>query len=283
MSWERDRIVDLLLEAGSIAMGHRRSLRRELKADASIVTQADREIEDLLTRELEAPSEGRYIIGEETVASKGEPYLERALREEAWVIDPIDGTSPYAHGLPSWGVSIGHMEGGRLVHGGVFLPAMGELVIGGPDATYEALVEGGRVAQWRELPVPDREPDPTGLVGVTQALAKRGRVELRNPVQVLGAAVVPLVGLLQGRFLAYLGSLHLWDAAGVLPLLPSMGFVVTVRDPAGDRGFDGTVDDTTLHLAPGAPRRWRFRGDLLVCRPEDDERMRRALVRGETR
>ena len=69
---------DLLLRAGDVAVGHKSGLRRELKSDSSIVTQADRDVEQLITEELEAPDEGRFIVGEETVDQKGEEYIERA-------------------------------------------------------------------------------------------------------------------------------------------------------------------------------------------------------------
>ncbi len=286
MAWDVDRVTEVLLEAGAMALDMQRGIATSRKSDRSLVTEADHGVEKLLSDAFERPEAGAFIIGEETSHLKGEDYLARALANEAFVIDPIDGTSPYAHQLPTWGVSMGRLVEGRLVDGAVFLPAVGELVISSGTAALEArFVRTGEdwTAASEFSETPDPTPDPAGerLLAITQDLAKRGRVELPNPTLVLGAAVVPLVGLLQGRFSGYLGSVRLWDAAGALALLLRKGFSVTVA-PGGVRcEVSGEVSDRTYVLEPGHPRRWRFLSDLLVCHPEDEERLRRGLVRGD--
>ena len=82
MAWKKDAIVSLLLEAGEIALRVQEDMRFELKADRSIVTPADREIEALLERAIERPAEGTYLIGEETVDARGEEYIAEALPGE---------------------------------------------------------------------------------------------------------------------------------------------------------------------------------------------------------
>lgn len=278
MSWDRERIFGLLLEGGEIALRSRKNLRREFKQDQSIVTQADREIEALCARRLEDAAAGVYFIGEETVNQKGEDYIQRALREECYVVDPIDGTSPYAHGLPYWGVSIGRMEGGSITDGAIYLPALGEVVLSDGKKVMEGSLENG-AWNWRELPAPRREPGTSGLVAITQAVAKRGKVLLKNPVLVVGAAVVPLAGLVQGRILAYLGSVRLWDVAGALALVQRFDFSVTVREGSEIRRVGAGVNDHVYRLEPGTRGRWFFRSDLLICYPEDEQKMRKALVR----
>ena len=110
MAWNKDGIISLLLEAGEVATRLRRNIGWEFKADRSLVTAADKEIEDLFTARLENPDAGTYLIGEETVAEKGEDYLREALREEAYIVDPIDGTVPYVFQLPNWGISVGRTD-----------------------------------------------------------------------------------------------------------------------------------------------------------------------------
>ncbi len=279
MSWNKDDIIALMLEVGEISLRLRRDIRHEVKADRSLVTAADREIESVITRTLENPEDGTFIIGEETVVQKGEDYLAEAMRKETFVVDPIDGTVPYAHGLPNWGISIGRMDRGRLVDGAVYLPMFGEMVLSDGDAVLEGSREGGDWT-WREIGEPVPDDDGRRLTAVTQKVAKRGRVELPNPVMVLGAAVVPLVGLLQGRFVGYLGSVRLWDVAGGLPLLLRKGYSITVFPDGERREVSANVDDQVYVLEPDSRRRWKFRTDLLVCHPSDEERFRTAFVYG---
>ena len=269
------------MEAGEIARRAKKNLRREYKNDSSIVTQADREIEALCTERLEDSDRGVHIIGEETIGQKDEAYVEAALSQEAYVVDPIDGTAPFAHYLPNWGISIGFLREGRLVDGAIYLPEYGEIVISCDDGD-RAVVEEGRLEDgewtWRELPPAPRPIGSGGLVAVTQAVAKRGRCDLPNSVMALGAAVVPLVGLLQGRFVAYIGSVKLWDAAGALPLIARHGLAMSLHVGGERRRVTQTVDGSIFHLDADDPRRWQFRGSLLICRPEDETLMAGALI-----
>ena len=282
MTWNRQQIFELLLECGASAREAKRDLRREFKSDDSIVTQADRGIEALITERLADECRGVHIIGEETIAQKGERAVERALREEAFVVDPIDGTSPFSHGLPNWGVSIGFLREGHLIEGAVYLPEFGELVLSSERGVEEGRVTDDGEWTWRILEMPPVAPRNSGLIAVTQRVAKRGRVDLPNPVMALGAAVVPLVGLLQGRFLAYLGSVRLWDSGGAMPLLQKLGYSTLVRIGRELRPLGTAVDNDTLWLEGDAAKRWYYRGNLLVCRPGDEQRLSDALVNEET-
>ena len=285
MSWDRVEIARLLLEAGILARSKQRGIVYERKSDRSLVTEADRAVEAMLSNALEDVEAGKYIIGEETVFDRGEDYIASAMAAETFVIDPIDGTVPYAHQLPNWGVSLGRMVGGRLLDGAVFLPAIGEIVISDGDDVYEGVREVGDTDpgawSWRKLDPPSSDREGDRLIAITQAVAKRGRVELPNPLMVVGAAVIPLVGLAQGRFAGYLGSVKLWDIAGALPLVLRQGFSVTVS-PGGERREVTTeVNDATYQLGPESRNRWKLQTDLLVVHPHDEARFRAGFVYGE--
>ena len=105
--------------AGRIALGHFRRVAPERKADRTLVTAADREVEAELTAALGALLPDAGIIGEEGAARAGNgPYR--------IVLDPIDGTASFVAGLPTWCVCVGIPEGARPVAGVVHLPACGE-------------------------------------------------------------------------------------------------------------------------------------------------------------
>ena len=115
--WDREAIVELVTQVGDLALDMQRGVGWQLKADRSLVTEADRRVESAIAEALERPASGVYLIGEETVAQKGEEYLDAAMAGEAFVVDPIDGTLPYAHQMPNWGVSVGRMVRGEIVDG----------------------------------------------------------------------------------------------------------------------------------------------------------------------
>ncbi|MGB5998985.1 MAG: inositol monophosphatase family protein, partial [Thermoanaerobaculia bacterium] len=95
----------------------------EMKSGGDPVTEADRRVDEVLRRLL--PEEGEGWLSEETVDD-----LVRLDRERVWVVDPLDGTREFIEGIPEWSVSIGLVEQGQPVAGGIYNPSTDQLVLG---------------------------------------------------------------------------------------------------------------------------------------------------------
>ncbi|HMF58451.1 MAG TPA: histidinol-phosphatase [Pyrinomonadaceae bacterium] len=109
-------------EAGEITLKHFRRLRGvERKADNSFVTIADRETESFLRRAISEKFPGDGIHGEEEGEQSGSS-------NRNWIIDPIDGTYTFVHGVPLYGVMLGLEQEGEPILGVVNMPALGEIV-----------------------------------------------------------------------------------------------------------------------------------------------------------
>ena len=109
-------------EAGAITLKYfRGDFEVETKADASVVTVADRETETFLREAIAKRFPGDGILGEEF----GEVRPDARRR---WIVDPIDGTFSFVHGVPLYGVLIGIEQGGESVAGVIHMPALGETV-----------------------------------------------------------------------------------------------------------------------------------------------------------
>jgi histidinol-phosphatase len=107
--------------AGETALSYwRTGLVADTKADASPVTVADRECEQLIAAGLteQFPEDG--LFGEEGAAQQS-----RSGRR--WIIDPIDGTRDFVRGNPMWSILIGLEQGDEVVAGCAYFPALGEL------------------------------------------------------------------------------------------------------------------------------------------------------------
>jgi len=271
--WNRREIIGLMQAAGRIAFKHYEAPHASLKGDESIVTLADREIEAYFTERLDRPEAGQYLLGEETIEGKSEAYLEAALKHTAWVVDPIDGTAPYSNHIPIWGISLGLMRGGRFVEGAIYLPVTREFLMSEGDRIYYTS-DLGLTGEAVLAPfVPVRHPwSDSRLLALTQGVAKRGSVDLKNPVMANCCAVMPLAYLLLGRYQAYLGSLKLWDFGGGLPLLLKAGFTVKRLDGVS---LGAEVSPRDYHLEAGHPRRWRTKTDLVFA--ADDESAAKVL------
>lgn len=114
----------ILGEATKIAMRHYGSVSSSVKQEDNnqVLTQADIEIGRFLVEECRKQYPTYNCIDEEAgVIDNGSEYT--------WVIDPIDGTSNFANGLPHFGVMIGLLQADEPIAGGIALPALGDVYI----------------------------------------------------------------------------------------------------------------------------------------------------------
>ncbi len=114
--------VELAEQAGQLTLNYfsRKSLQVFTKRDATPVTEADRKAEELIRAAIAShyPEDG--VLGEE--------FAERPSgNNRRWIIDPIDGTKAFIHGVPPYGVMIALEIQGTVQLGVVHFPALGEL------------------------------------------------------------------------------------------------------------------------------------------------------------
>jgi myo-inositol-1(or 4)-monophosphatase len=98
----------------------------EFKAGHDPVTEADRAIDAVLRQNLLRKGEG--WLSEESVDD-----FSRLDKSHVWVVDPLDGTREFVEGIPEFCVSIGYVENGRPVAGGIHNPATQETFVGAID------------------------------------------------------------------------------------------------------------------------------------------------------
>jgi len=103
------------------------AIETEYKVGHDPVTEADRALDAVLRKELMRDGEG--WLSEESV---DDPI--RLQRSRVWVVDPLDGTREFVKGIPEFCVSIGFVEDGRPVAGGIYNPATDETFLGSIDS-----------------------------------------------------------------------------------------------------------------------------------------------------
>ncbi len=113
--------VDLSRGAGDITLSYfRKEPETSKKADGSFVTIADREAEKYLRKRILARYPDDSVLGEEEGESKGNS-------NRRWIVDPIDGTFAFVHGVPIYGVLIGLEIDGKPTVGVINMPALNEI------------------------------------------------------------------------------------------------------------------------------------------------------------
>jgi myo-inositol-1(or 4)-monophosphatase len=121
------RIEEALIAATKVAQSFiNQKLKVDYKSDWDPVTEADREVNEVLKEILLRPDEG--WLSEETTDD-----LSRLEKENVWIIDPIDGTKEFISGIPEWAISVAYVVNGKPVAGGISNPATNELVLGSKE------------------------------------------------------------------------------------------------------------------------------------------------------
>lgn len=211
---------ELAREAGALAL---RYFRRELAytPESKGVAQdwvsiADRAVEDHCRARLAAAFPGDTMLGEE---SGGD------VADQAWIIDPIDGTLNFVHGVRYWCVSIVFIAGGRRVIGTVYDPPHDELFFARMAAGATLNGAPMRVSDCSRL---DRALIVHGYVQRHDLDAslklRRALIDAGAEVKDHGAGALMLAHVAAGRFDAYLEPhMHPWDASAGLLLVEEAG------------------------------------------------------------
>jgi len=197
------------VRAGALALRHFRQVAVERKADRSVVTAADREVERFLVDELGARMPDAGIIGEEGAARP-------ARGPDRLVIDPIDGTAAFVAGLPTWCVCIGILRGAEPVAGVVHVPCTGDVF---------SAVDGAAWWNDRRLPPLGPEPPPGDPFVVADGKAHfRRRIGYRGKIRSFGSGAYHVVLAARGAAeVALLGHARVWDLAAPGAMLHATG------------------------------------------------------------
>jgi myo-inositol-1(or 4)-monophosphatase len=142
---ELDRIRAAIAEALEVLKTVRAGkFSVERKAGGDYVTAADHAINDTLRRLL--PRDGEGWLSEETADD-----LVRLESRRVWVVDPLDGTQEFVQELPEWCISVGLVEDGRPVAGGLCNPATDQLFLGAVGGLVTLNGEPARVRDLHSL------------------------------------------------------------------------------------------------------------------------------------
>ncbi len=208
------------------------NLQAAMKGPGDFVSKADIEAERILKEDLIGARPTYGWLGEETGAEDGKDPTRR------WIVDPLDGTTNFLHGLPHWAVSIALEHKGQIVAGVIYDPVKDEM--------FFAEKGQGAFMNDRRLRVSSRKQMIEAVFATGLPFAGRRELPetLRDLARLLpacagvrrwGAAALDLVYVAAGRYDGYWErSLSIWDiAAGVL-ILREAGGLVEAIDPDAD-------------------------------------------------
>src|SRR5690606_30760379 len=199
------------------------------------VTEIDQAAEETIIETLRAAYPGHSILAEESGHSAGGQKVEGGMAEvlqaeHIWIIDPLDGTTNFIHGLPQYAISIALMQRGVVTQGVVYDPNRDEL--------FTASKGAGAYLNDRRIRVSKRQKFDEALIGTGFPYRKLDQLEeylaifrsvteraggIRRP----GAAALDLAYVACGRFDGFFEmGLSPWDvAAGSLLITEAGGLI----------------------------------------------------------
>ncbi len=220
---------EIAREVGALLMGYfERRVKVEYKGDVDLVTEADRASEKLIAERIQQRWPGHDVFGEEgTRTATGSDYR--------WYIDPLDGTTNFAHGFPVFCVSLGLERKGERIAGVLFDPTRNEL--------FSAEKGGGAFLNGERIHVSRIAALEESLVATGFPSHKRHKnpnihfyhqITLRtHGVRRAGSAALDLASVASGRVDGFWEfNLNPWDTAAGTLLVEEAGGRVT--------RFDGT-------------------------------------------
>lgn len=228
----REFAVAIARGAGDITLQYfRKRPETSTKTDGSYVTVADREAEAYLRRQIAERFPDDAIVGEEEGESPG-----RSGRR--WIVDPIDGTFAFVHGVPFYGVLIGLEIDGESSVGVINVPALGEIVSAAKGSGCFLNEEPARVSSTARLEdalllaTDFTSCERYGFGRAGELLQRRAKTS-RTWGDCYGYVLVAT-----GRADVMLDPvMNLWDCAALLPIVEEGGGTFT--DWSGARRVDG--------------------------------------------
>jgi myo-inositol-1(or 4)-monophosphatase len=205
-------------------LGEIEHLQVSLKGPANFVTMADKRAEEMLYADLAKSRPGYGFIGEEGGNREG------ADKSHTWIVDPLDGTTNFLHGIPQFAISIGLQREGTIIAGVIYNPANDELYIAERGKGAFLNDKRIRVAARQRLAeaivacgLPHYGRGDLALARSEIAAAQRTFAGLRR----YGAATLDLAWVAAGRLDAYWErDLSPWDlAAGSILVREAGGFI----------------------------------------------------------
>jgi myo-inositol-1(or 4)-monophosphatase len=224
-------LLNVMVKAARLAgrrlkrdFGEVENLQVSLKGPANFVTAADKKAEEILREELAKARPGYGFIGEESGKHVGSDTT------HSWIVDPLDGTTNFLHGIPQFAISIALEREGAIVAGLIYNPATDEMF----------LAERGKGAflNDKRLRVAGRRRLADSIVAVGLPHLGRGDLDLNAAemravqgkvagLRRFGSAALDLAWIAAGRFDGYWErGLAPWDmAAGILLVREAGGYV----------------------------------------------------------
>ena len=193
--------------------GEIEKLQVSIKGPTDFVSNADLKAEKIIIEELKKARPYYSIISEEDGSETNKD------KNNVWIIDPIDGTTNFLHGVPHFAISIALKSGDEIVSGLIYDPIKDEM--------FYAEKENGAYFNNQRIRVSKKKEINSCLF----ATGGKSKNEVDLPIRKTGSAALDMAYVAAGRYDGYFqNDLNLWDIAAGIIILKEAGGIINEID-----------------------------------------------------
>ena len=210
--------------------GEIENLQVSKKGPSDFVTNADLKAEKIIIEELKKARPNFSIISEENGVEENKD------KNNTWIIDPIDGTVNYLHGIPHFAISIALKSYDEIVSGLIFDPIKNEIFFA--EKNSGAFFNNHRIRVSKKNEIND----------CLFATGEKSKKQLDIQYRKSGSAALDMAYLAAGRYDGYFeNDLNLWDIAAGIVLIKEAGGIINEIDLSKTKNLDVIASTPDIH------------------------------------
>ena len=210
--------------------GEIEKLQVSIIGPTDFVSNADLKAEKIIIEELKKARPNYSIISEEEGSQTNKD------KKNTWIIDPIDGTTNFLHGVPHFAISIALKSGDEIVSGLIYDPIKDEM--------FYAEKDNGSFFNNQRIRV-SKKKDVSSCLFATGGFAKN---EIDLPLRKSGSAALDIAYVAAGRYDGFFqNNLNLWDIAAGIIILKEAGGTINEIDLSQNKNIQIRASSTAIN------------------------------------
>ena len=210
--------------------GEIEQLQVSMKGPSDFVTNADKKIEKILIEELLKSKKNYSILSEEA------GFIKNKDDKNIWIIDPIDGTSNFLHGVPHFAISIGLQSYDEIISGLIFDPIKNEMFYGDKNS--------GSYLNNKRIRVSKKKNLEECLFATNGKKYKNINLSTRKT----GSAALDMAYVAAGRYDGYFQeNLNLWDIAAGIIIINEAGGIINSIDLKKNKSIEVLASSSNIN------------------------------------
>ena len=211
--------------------GEIEKLQVSVKGPSDFVSNADTKAEKIIIEELSKAKKNYSIISEE------DGSIIKEDKDNVWIIDPIDGTTNFLHGIPHFAISIALKSNNEIISGLIYDPIKDEM--------FYAEKNSGAFFNNKRIKVSNKK-EIVNCLFATGGKDEDSKIGLN--IRKSGSAALDMAYVASGRFDGYFQkNLNLWDIAAGLILVKEAGGIVNEIDTSQNKNIKITAASTAIN------------------------------------